>query len=590
MHFECPGCGEKTPDVTAEGGKPVYCTQCGRGYRFIYGFFNRQLYFVFNHPLLIYFLLLIFAVNLSSAFPGSQRLLYLMFFTGFYWFLLRWARRSHRYLEPLPTGPLASPHPPSPVLTPATHEPHEPGASPAHIVQGLAASMKSGLPFFVVAVFLLNLLLFPAALFAGFVSLQTVTGLLLDLIHGSGGGTDLIRFLSNMDLGRFRESVALYSVLVVLTSLFFLGVNILALSATRARKGRGKELVIWSFIFWFISTLLLGAQVVTGWNLITDWQYQERMVKNKPNNVLELGEDPLFQWTMLHAWRRNPKSGETLVFFDMILGDRIKSGESHGWVTRGLALSLASRAIRDQARLWKHQNEGKGSRIQLVDRICGHMIKDLNTHPDPAVRKTAEKALQRLCRLPFEVPRSEHELVSLYLDPKARPAFNYLKLVEFGSGQVAMDRALAIMRVDEKDLEDRWIGPILASFLDPKEIADRLIRIHDEAASDRIRSRVLHAMTHLRTVVAVPMIMKGLNEEMAGLRYKSLRALYKIYNRMDLPKDLYRVRRYYWSSYYHSKRFNSLRYKNIHRSTARLWQKYLTTHPEDFRLESNGVR
>lgn len=61
MRFECPGCGEATPDVVAEGGKPVYCTQCGRGFRFIYGFYHRYLYFVFNHPVLTYALLLIFA-------------------------------------------------------------------------------------------------------------------------------------------------------------------------------------------------------------------------------------------------------------------------------------------------------------------------------------------------------------------------------------------------------------------------------------------------------------------------------------------------------------------------------------------------
>jgi len=454
-------------------------------------------------------------------------------------------------------------------------------------MQGLAVSMKSGLPLFIVAVFLLNLLLFPAALFAGFFTLQTVAGLLLDLIHGSGGGYDFIQCLSDMDLGHFRQAVALYSVLVVLTSLFFLGVNILALSAARARQGRGKELVIWSFIFWFVSTLLLGAQVVTGWNLITDWQYQEKMVKNHPNKALHLGPEPLYQWTLLHAWRQNPNTRDTLslLFFDKILGNRIEVGESHAWVTRGLTLSLASKAIRDQAKLWKHQGKEMGSRLQLVDSICGYMIKDLNTHPDRAIRKTAEKALQRLSGLPFELPRSEKTLVSLYLDPDARPTFNHLRLIEFGSGRVAMDRALALLE-HEKDLEDRWIGTILASFQDQKDLAGRMIRIYEETALDRTRTRVLHALTHLRTVVAVPLIMKGLNEERAGLRYKSLRALYKIYRRMDLPKDLYRVKRYYYSSYYHSKRFNSLRYKNIHRSTARLWQKYLTTHPEDFRLES----
>jgi len=576
MHFECPGCGESTPDVVAEGGKPVYCTQCGRGYRFIYGFFHRYLYFVFNHPILTYALLLVFALMLSRTFPGSQKLLYLVFYSVFYWTLLRWSRRTYKYLEPLPTGPLAAPHPPqhSPIL-PASPPPPKAG-SPSRAEQASLPVQKTRLPFFTVTVFLLNLLLFPAALFVGFVSLQAVAELLLDLIHGSGGGSDLIDFLSEMHLGHFREGIALYSVVVVLTSLFFLGVNILSLSVVRARQGHGKELVIWSFIFWIVSTLLMGSQIVSGWNMITDWQSQEKQILSKPDRALELATNPLSQWTQLHAWRRNPKPKLTLFFFENILNNKISVDHRYAWVTRGLAIDLASRTIRDIAIRWKVQPENQKSLdIARLDRICNLIIKDMETHPDRTIRNVAEKALHRLRRLPFRLPKSEARLIDSYLYHQKWPDFNVLKLTDFGSGKVALDKTVEMIASSETIPIDRWIGPILRSFMDQNEVAHRLSQTYEETESDEIQHNVLLATTFLKTKVAIPLILKGL-EEGGTLRFKSLQALYDLFRNQRLPKDLSRVRRYYYQVRYSAKKFDTPKYDHVHKSTARVWKRYLS--------------
>jgi hypothetical protein len=597
MRFECPGCGETTPDVVAEGGKPVYCTQCGRGFRFIYGFYHRYLYFVFNHPVLTFALLLIFALMLASSFRGPLQLLYLAFYTVFYWTVFRWVQRSHKYLETLPTGPdVARDSPHAPKSAPPRPAPLT-GARPPKTEPPLIAAPKVGVPvapktprlsFFAVGAFILSLIVFPFALFAGFASLPAVTGLLLSLVHKTGGAGDFVDFLVDLDLASFRTVVAVYVFGVVLTSLFFLGLNILALSVVRSRKNRGKELVIWAFVFWFISTLLLGSQVVSGFHVMTDWQAQERMIQSSgpvPAAAFELRVPAIRQWTLMHAWRSNADPRKQLRFFRRVLDrDEVQYDRNHEWIPRGMAIRLGTDAIRDMARRSKESGASPSpTLITVADEFCLAVIKAMAEDPDRAIRRTAQHALMRLSSLPFELPNSEKRMTDKILSTPRRSARAYMSnyMINFGSGKSVLAKALQFLRSDEITHDPAWLGSLLRNRNNQDEVTASLTEMFKEADTPSARRRIILAAAAVqRERGLTPILVQGLQDR-GEVRYRSLQALYRLFDRRRLPDDLRRVRQYYYRYRKDSRNFGGSKYESVHRATARGWISYLRSRYPD---------
>ena len=585
MRFECPGCGEVTPDVVAEGGKPVYCTQCGRGYRFIYGFYHRYLYFVLNHPLLTYALLLVFALILSKSFPGGMKLLYLTFFTVFYWTVVRWVQRSHKYLEQLPTGPNAASvpafTPPSPPAAgfprPVSAVPRTPSPPPRR-----KSALRPGI--LVIGVFLLNLVLFPGALLFGAVSLTAIGDLLLDLIHGTGGGNELVRFLSGLNLDHFRAAVALYSLVVVFTSLFLLGINILAFSFVRARKGRGKELVLWSFVFWFLTTLLLGSQVVAGFHEIADWRRQEQEVQSGARGPYNLEIDARTQWKLLHAWRTRAEAANALAHYTRVLSGKQTFEKRHGWMIRGLAMELAVQVIKDQALAWDQVDEPrKASLLRHADEVCLLILKASRHDPDPAVRTCAVHSLRRVTNLPFKLPRCEHSVSDAILSPAESSQLQPMHLAALGSGEILLDESLGRLASDDADsrLSVERVGSVLRTFSSRdmrREIGLRLCRMYSATDRPEKRRKILEVSTYVETPSLIPIWIQGLKNG-DDLRYRTLQGLYSVFRSTRLPEKLARVRRYYHRSSRQANRYNRSGFQATHLATAQDWLDFLKKHP-----------
>jgi hypothetical protein len=591
MRFECPGCGESTPEVVAEGGKPVYCTQCGRGYRFIYGFYHRYLYFVFNHPFLTYSLLLIVALVMATSFRGPLKLLYLAFFTVFYWAALRWVQRSYRYLEQLPTGPAVA-------HAPAAVPPGRPAGRPGPLREQVSAPPLAPvrdpgprLSLFAVFVFVLNLCVFPVALFAGFASLTVVSDLLLDLIHGTGGGGDLVHVLASTDLTRLRAGVAVYFAVVILVTLFLLALNILAFSVVRAKRNRGKELVIWALVFWLVSTALLGSQLVSGIHLITGWQAQGKMVREDQAEAYNLDREPLPQWTLLHAWRGNAEPFMSLLVYTKVL-DRtgVTYDRRHEWITRGLAIELGADVIRSQAAAWSESDAQRRKKfLECADEFCLRIIDVLKADPDPMLRETAERALRRLRTLPFELPRSEKRLVHDHLFPAGRTVSGGVpSFLEFGRGDLAAARCLREVVDRDSTLDAETAGAWLHGFGERTDLAERLIVLYRQSTEPAVQHRILTAASFIASEESVPLIRDCLVLD-GRTRYRSLQALYRIYRETRLPIELSRVKRYY-RAYAGSRYADDPRYEKTHRLTARAWERFLACRPEAAWATSGATR
>ncbi|MBN2490599.1 MAG: hypothetical protein JXQ29_07105 [Planctomycetes bacterium] len=572
MRLECPGCGESTPEVVAEGGKPVYCTQCGRGYRFVYGFYHRYIYFVFNHPFLTYSLLLVVALLFTaSSYRGSLKLLYLTFFTVFYWACLRWVQRSSRYLEQLPTGPGA--------VGPGAFPPRSLPGRPAAAVHTVPVRRDAGprLSLFAVFVFLVNLCVFPLALLAGLASLGLASELLLDLVHSVGWGPELVRALAATDLPRLRTGVAIYFTAVLLTALVLFALNILAFSVVRARRHRGKELVVWALVFWLVSTALLGAQLASGIHLITGWQAQARMVRDGEELALNLDREPLHQWTLLHAWRGHAGPGEALLFYTKVLDRSVVYDARHAWMTRGLAMRLAAAVIRDQARAWSESDaERKARFVEQADDVCLRILAALaEAPPDPALQETARDALRELGSLPFALPRSEKRLVEEHLFPATGRASSppAAPPADLGRGSLAVARCLQELVDPASAVPAERLGALLAPFGDRDDVLTRLLDLHREAARGSAGRRIVVAASFLASEKVIALLREALDGD-RETRYRGLQGLYRIYERVELPVELARVRRYYVGPT--AGRYGpDPSYERIHRVTARAWQRFL---------------
>lgn len=581
MRFECPGCGSATPFVTAEGGKPVYCAQCGRGYRFIYGFYHRYLYFVFNHPLLTYFLLFVFALVMARSFPGRLQLLYLLFYTVAYWATLRWAQRSHRYLQQLPTGPHAAPARPS-----------SPGVFPQPQPVPMGMAVSPGPPtsppppseprpsWLAVLVFLLNLALFPLALVLGTASLSAVNCLLLDLIDGLGGANQLIAFLGRTDLSGFRTQLGLYALGVLAVCVFFLALNIVAFSLTRGRPQRGRELVIWSLVFWLVSTLLLGSPVVSGLHLTTTWAAQERDVRLGSEQRFGLPADPLHQWTRMHAWAAAATPRESLHYFRMVLDREIPESGRHAWIARGLAVDLAARMIRSHAAAWNpEQARARAAFTTQADQVCEQIIRMLGRDGGGALGETALRALKRLGRLPIELPRSETLLAEQYLLAPQHAGYLRPNLVNFGHGRIALDLLIGALLRSDAPLPPPRVGELLRAVDDQPALATRLLEAFEQTADPDAHRHILHAATMLNSPTSeaiVPLLREALRTD-GTLRYRAIQALYGIHRHARLPKSLERMKRFYapFRSPAASRRYDKPSYATTHRTTARLWLEFL---------------
>jgi len=384
--------------------------------------------------------------------------------------------------------------------------------------------------------------------------------------------------------------VAVYVFGVVLTSLFFLGLNILALSVVRSRKNRGKELVIWAFVFWFVSTLLLGSQVVAGIHVMTDWQAQERMVRSQgpvPAAAFELQVPAIRQWTLLHSWRSNADPRKQLRFFRRVLDrDGVQYDRTHEWIPRGMAIRLGTDAIRDMARRSKESGASPSpTQISVADEFCLAVIKAMDEDPDQAIRRTAKSALMRLYSLPFELPRSEKVMTEMMLSTPRRSARStYLSnyMINFGSGKSVLAKTLELLQSepDPSSHDPAWLGALLRSRNDQDRVAERMIELFREADTPKARRRIILAAASVQKRGLTPILVQGL-QELGEIRYRSLQALYRMFNRRRLPDDLRRVRQYYYRYREDSRSFGGPKYESVHRTTARGWISYLRSrHPD----------
>lgn len=625
MKQQCPGCRDLTRDVRCEGGKPVYCTQCGRGYRFIYGFAQRYLYFVFNHPALTYLILLLFAMMHSASFPGRSRVFYLLFFSAVYWIGLNWVRRSQRYLEPLPTGPNAPPVAPRPVVAAPP-----PGGAPAAKGSPAAKPRRSWLA---ILALIANLLVFPVALAAGFASLPIATGLGLDLIHLGGEGSDLISIAEDLDFQAFRAAFFVYALVAALIVLGLLSLTAIAWFAARRHGRSGREATVWGGAFLLVSTLLFASQIVSGMNVIADWRSQARVVREVTRGSATAGgadvhayaEDPLYHWTLLHAWREEAPDTQALLFFERSIEGRVPGQVESGrpWLSRGLAMRLAADRTLEIARRWPRIDERQRTKIAAqVDACAMAMLTEYRDGVDASLRRAAWVGLRRLHDVPFALPRAESMLADVAFgeqwpdDVRRR----LLSVGGVGDGRLMVDRAIQGLTVGSpsRDAEARYIQ-VLRSASDRSGMIDALERIYtdgDRVARERVGraacalagrspsngkqrliallSRIhaddpaivttldlVTAAARLRSRHTLPWMLDGLRA--GGLaRARANHALYETYRRSRLPRSLRGKRRYYYRAPSSLEQWDDRRIR-LDEAVAREWLREIQRRPDRFR-------
>ncbi len=494
MKQQCPGCRDLTRDVRCEGGKAVYCTQCGRGYRFIYGFVHRYLYFVFNHPALTYLILLLFAMMHSASFPGRARVFYLLFFSGVYWIGLNWVRRSQRYLEPLPTGPNAPPVEPR-AVAPA---PPRAGATPT------PQRTKPRRSWLAILALIANLLVFPVALAAGLASLPIATGVGLDLAHLGGEGSHLIATAEDVGLHEFRAGFMIYAVVAGLIVAGLLTLTLIASFAARRPGRSGREATVWAGAFLLVSALLFTSQIVSGMNVLRDWRTQARVVRDVTRGTATAGgadvhrfaEDPLYHWTLLHAWRDEAPDTQALLFFERTIEGRVEGQATSGrpWLSRGLAMRLASDRTREIVRRWPRIEARQREKVAAqVDACAVAMLTESRDGTDPALRRAALTALTRLRSVPFALPRAGAMLADIAFgeqwpdDVRRR----IVSVGDLGADRVLANRAITRLATGAADSEEAQArcAIVLRAAKDRAAIVDALERVYDDGDLD-VRRRV----------------------------------------------------------------------------------------------------